>query len=233
MNLLPTVGAIGGAVGLIVVIGVVTTYFTPKYWEVGYMPTQPGSGFSHQIHAGKLGLDCRYCHTNVEKSAEANIPAVSTCMGCHTDGMLSPTYDPAEKVEFIRTAWTEDESIPWSRIHKLPDYVRNFPHHAHVNAGVSCYSCHGQIEAMPIVYQAEPLSMSWCLDCHRGVGDAIEGHDDPAKYLVPKDMVTDLQKVEELWMSSMMGTEEQSVAAAAVLAGIRQAPPENCGACHY
>lgn len=230
MNLLPTVGAIGGAVGLIVAIGVVTTYFTPKYWEVGYMPTQPGSGFSHQIHAGKLGLDCRYCHTNVEKSAEANIPPVSTCMGCHTDGMLSPTYDPQEKVDFIRTAWTEDESIPWARIHKLPDYVRNFPHHAHVNAGVSCYSCHGQIEAMPVVYQAEALSMSWCLDCHRGVGDAIEGHDDPAKYLVPKDMVTELEWVETVWNGQGEG---QRAAASAVLAGIRQAPPENCGACHY
>jgi hypothetical protein len=151
-------------------------------------------------------------------------------MGCHTDGMLSPAFDPAEKVEFIREAWTEDASIPWARIHKLPDYVRNFPHHAHVNAGVSCYSCHGQIEAMPVVYQAEPLSMSWCLDCHRGVTDALEGHDDPAKYLVPKEKVTDLEWVETVWYGQ---GDAQRAAASAVLAGIRQAPPENCGACHY
>lgn len=233
MNVLPTAGAVGGAVGLVTVIAVVTNYFTPEYWEVGYMPTQPGSGFSHQIHAGKLGMDCRYCHTNVEKSAEANIPPVSTCMGCHTDGMLAPTYDPGEKVEFVRTAWAEDASIPWVRIHKLPDYVRNFPHHVHINAGVSCYSCHGQIEAMPIVYQAHSLSMAWCLDCHRGVGDSIEGHGDPALYLVPKDKVTDLQWVEETYLGDMAGTSAQLASAQAVLEGIRQAPPENCGACHY
>lgn len=233
MNVLPTAGAVGGAVGLVTVIAIVTNFFTPKYWEVGYMPTQPGSGFSHQIHAGKLGMDCRYCHTNVEKSAEANVPPVSTCMGCHTDGMLSPTFDPGEKVEFIRAAWTEDASIPWTRVHKLPDYVRNFPHHVHINAGVSCYSCHGQIEAMPIVYQAHSLSMSWCLDCHRGVGDAIEGHDDPAQYLVPKSMVTDLEWVEKTWLGDMAGTQAQTASAQAVLNGIRQAPPENCGACHY
>lgn len=233
MNVLPTAGAVGGAVGLVAVIAVVTNYFTPEYWEVGYMPTQPGSGFSHQIHAGKLGMDCRYCHTHVEKSAEANIPPVSTCMGCHTDGMLAPTYDPGEKVEFVRTAWAEDASIPWVRIHKLPDYVRNFPHHVHINAGVSCYSCHGQIEAMPIVYQAHSLSMAWCLDCHRGVGDSLEGHGDPSLYLVPKDKVTDLQWVEETYLGDMAGTSAQLASAQAVLEGIRQAPPENCGACHY
>ena len=233
MNVLPTVGAVGGAFGLVAAISVVTYYFTPEYWEVGYMPTQPGSGFSHQIHAGKLGMDCRYCHTNVDKSAEANIPPVSTCMGCHTDGMLAPSYDPGEKVEFIRTAWEEDASIPWVRIHKLPDYVRNFPHHVHINAGVSCYSCHGQIEAMPIVYQAHSLSMAWCLDCHRGVEDATYGEDDPAKYLVPHDKLTDLEWVETVYYGEMAGTEAQRVQAAQVLEGIRRAPPENCGACHY
>ncbi|MEQ8844468.1 MAG: cytochrome c3 family protein [Phycisphaerales bacterium] len=233
MNVLPTVGAVGGAAGLVATIAIVTHYFTPEYWEVGYMPTQPGSGFSHQIHAGKLGMDCRYCHTNVEKSAEANVPPVSTCMGCHTDGMLAPTYDPGEKVEFVRTAWTEDASIPWARIHKLPDYVRNFPHHVHINAGVSCYSCHGQIEAMPIVYQAHSLSMAWCLDCHRGVEDSMYGEDDPAKYLVPHDRVTDVEWAEQTWLGDMAGTEAQRVQAMQVLEGIRRAPPENCGACHY
>ncbi|MEQ8318392.1 MAG: cytochrome c3 family protein [Phycisphaerales bacterium] len=232
MNVLPTVGAIGGALGLIGAVTIVTYYFTPKYWEVGYMPTQPGSGFSHQIHAGKLGMDCRYCHTHVEKSSHSNVPPVSTCMGCHTDGMLAPTYDPGEKVEFIRTAWEEDASIPWVRIHKLPDYA-NFPHHIHVNAGVSCYSCHGQIEAMPVVYQSHSLSMSWCLDCHRGVGDSLEGHDNPADYLVPPDKVTDLEWVETVWLGDMAGTQAQAASIQAVLESIRKMPPENCGACHY
>ncbi|MEO1009514.1 MAG: cytochrome c3 family protein [Planctomycetota bacterium] len=233
MNLLPTAGALGTVCGAILVIAVVTHYFTPSYWEVGYMPVQPGSGFSHQIHAGKLGMDCRYCHTNVEKAAHSNVPAVSTCMGCHTEGMLAPTYDPGEKVEFVRTAWADDESIPWVRIHKLPDYVRDFPHHIHVNAGVSCYSCHGQIEGMPVVYQAHSLSMGWCLDCHR---DTWDDKDDPtavAKRLVPHDKVTDIEWVETVWLGDWMGTDRQAVAVQQLIEGIRRAPPENCGACHY
>ncbi|MFN7021921.1 MAG: cytochrome c3 family protein [Phycisphaerales bacterium] len=182
-NRLPTMMLVGVLGGLVTVIGVVWYYFTPKFWRVGYMPTQPASGFSHQIHAGKLGMDCRYCHSNVEISAEANIPSVSTCMGCHAEGRVNDQlYAKAARVQFVRDAWEANESIPWRRVHKVPDYVRNFPHNIHVNAGVSCFSCHGNIMEQAVVHHAEPMSMGWCLECHR----------DPTPHLVPKDQVTNL-----------------------------------------
>lgn len=220
-NAIPTIGAMAAGGGGAAVVAGYFYYFTPEYWEVGYMPNQPGAGFNHQIHAGKLGIDCRYCHTNVEKSPEANIPHVAVCYGCHAENRLGTLFDPQEQVEFVRTAYANDEPIPWVRIHKLPDYVRNFPHHVHVKAGVSCYSCHGQIAAMPVVYQAEGLSMNWCLECHRA----------PEESLVPPDKVTDLIWVEQEMQARRAGGGE--VDTRALLTSLREAPPENCGACHH
>ena len=220
-NILPTLGALAGGPATLLVVGGFWYFATPKFWEVGYMPTQPGSGFNHQIHAGKLGMDCRYCHTNVETSPEANVPTVAVCYGCHADGRLgiqNVSATPA-KVQFIRDAAENDTAIEWRRVHKLPDYVRNFPHHVHVNAGVSCYSCHGQITAMPVVYQEEPLSMSWCLDCHRN----------PEQFLVEPDMVTQLVWVQE----HLEDRAPNSTEAQALVDSLRNAPPQNCGACHH
>ncbi|MGD9688610.1 MAG: cytochrome c3 family protein [Phycisphaerales bacterium] len=227
MNALPTLGAIGALGTATVAVGAVWYYFTPKYWDVGYMPTQPGGGFNHQIHAGKLGMDCRYCHTKVESSAEANIPNVATCFGCHSDNKLKlqdpqVNKDHKGKTDFIREAYAADKSIEWRRIHKLPDYVRNFPHSAHIAAGVSCFSCHGNIARSPVVWQQEPLSMSWCLDCHR----------DPAPNIVPKDKVTNL-----FWVENRMKTnalEARATEGAALLKAMKfEKGPEGCGTCHY
>lgn len=226
LNLLPTVAALAALGGLVTVITGTWYYATPDFWEVGYMPEQPGSGFNHQIHAGKLGMDCRYCHTNVEDSAHSNVPTVKTCMGCHTDGMLAQQWDPGEKVEFVRTAYASDESIPWRKIHHLPDYVGAFPHHMHVRAGVSCYSCHGQITAMPVVYQAEGLGMGWCLDCHRNVEDNI----------VPPEKVTDLVWVEQHLAERRQGAAVPTAAQAIISRiqeSIHEGGPQNCGACHH
>lgn len=225
-NILPTVGAVFGIGGLTAVVWGTWYYATPDFFEVGYMPTQPGSGFNHQIHAGMLGIDCRYCHTNVEKSPEANIPSVSTCMGCHQEGRLHIDTETkiATKVAFIREAHAEDKSIEWRRVHKLPDYVRNFPHHVHVKAGVSCFSCHGQITAMPVVFQAHGLGMGWCLDCHRKSGVSPEAH------LVPPDKVTQLKWVEEAWFANPSANVD---AARRIYQSLKDHPPENCGACHY
>jgi Cytochrome c7 and related cytochrome c len=226
MNVLPTVVAVAAVGGLTTVVGGFWYYATPKFYRVGYMPTQPGGGFNHQLHAGKLGMDCRYCHSNIEKSPEANIPNVSVCFGCHAENRLAlftGSTSHKEKTEFIRAAYTKDEPIQWSRVHKSPDYVRNFPHHVHLAAGVSCYSCHGQIMSMPIVYHAEPMSMSWCLDCHRGVQET------PEKYLVPKDMVTKLLSVEQ----RLANPAQHAAEAQELLKNIKINPPENCGACHY
>lgn len=222
-NALPTMLAGGAVSTLVAVVGGFWYFATPKFWSVGYMPTQPGGGFNHQLHAGQLGMDCRYCHSHVEESSEANIPNVSTCYGCHKDtGLAAYAASPAhkEKTNFIREAWAADASVEWRRVHKVPDYVRNFPHSAHVAAGVSCYSCHGNIARMPVVWQHESLSMSWCLDCHRN----------PEPHLVPKDKVTNLYWVEEQRLKDPAAAltngkkfyEERKLAA-----------PENCGACHY
>lgn len=221
VNALPTVLAFGGIGGATVTVAGVWYYATPAFFEVGYMPTQPGSGFNHQIHAGKLGLDCRYCHTKIEESPEANIPNVATCYGCHATGRVSSQIVSDDKAAFIREAYEADASIEWRRIHKLPDYVRNFPHHVHLKAGVSCFSCHGQIMGMPVVYQAESLAMGWCLECHRA----------PEKHLVPPDQVTKL-----VWVENELGGRadgESSVDVEALMASLRRDPPQNCGACHH
>lgn len=228
-NAFPTMAAIGGACALTSVVGGVWYYFTPKFYDVGFEPTQPGGGFSHQIHAGKLGMDCRYCHTKVEQSPEANIPNVATCFGCHAkDRLKAYTEKPThkERTEFLRTAYAADESVEWRRVHKVPDYVRNFPHNAHLNAGVSCFSCHGNIANMPVVHQVAPLSMSWCLDCHR----------DTAPHLLAKSDQDKLTQV--AWVEQHLKAREAK-GAEGLQAGRKAAddrnlaPPEHCSACHY
>lgn len=224
VNAIPAMLALGGTCAAAGVVGGVWYYFTPKFYDVGYMPTQPGGGFNHQIHAGQLGMDCRYCHTHIEESPEANIPNVSTCYGCHAESKLKVYADSQthkDKTAFIRAAWQEDKPVEWRRVHKVPDYVRNFPHNTHLNAGVSCYSCHGNIARMPVVWQHEPLSMSWCLDCHRN----------PQPNLVPKDKVTSLFWVEN--QLSPANAQSQMTEGAKFYEQRKLAAPENCGACHY
>jgi hypothetical protein len=153
----------------------VAYYFTPKYTRVGYQPVQPVA-FPHSVHVDQLGLDCRYCHNGVEKSWFSNVPATSTCMNCHSqvlkdDARLAP----------VRESAATGRPIPWVQIHKTPDYVF-FNHSVHVNRGISCVECHGQINKMDTVYEAKSLTMHFCLDCHR----------DPAKHLRPLDKITDL-----------------------------------------
>ncbi|RMH73837.1 MAG: cytochrome C [Gemmatimonadetes bacterium] len=135
-------------------------YFSPAYTDVGYRPEQPVP-YSHKLHAGDLGMDCRYCHTNVEVSQEANVPPTQTCMNCHT--LILPE---SEKLLPVRESWNSGNPIEWVRVHNLADYVY-FDHSAHLQAGVGCSSCHGRVDQMVKVTQVEPLSMAWCLDCHR------------------------------------------------------------------
>lgn len=185
----------------------VTYYFTPKYTRVGYAPSQPVP-FSHKIHAGQLGLDCRYCHSFVEESGHANVPATQTCWNCHQHVKRdSPLL--AKVVESMETG----EPIPWVKVHKVPDYAY-FNHSAHVNRGVSCVECHGRVDEMTVVRHEQPLSMSWCLDCHR----------DPAPHLRPLDQITNL------------GWQPEGETKLALGERLKKAwnvqPPENCGACH-
>jgi hypothetical protein len=142
------------------VLAGVTYYFTPKYTRVGYEPIQPVA-FPHSVHVDQLGLDCRYCHNTVEKSWYSNIPATSTCMNCHSQVLKDDA-----RLEVVRNSFASDKPIPWVQIHKMPDYVY-FNHSVHVNRGVSCVECHGNINKMDEVYHDKPLSMTYCLTCHR------------------------------------------------------------------
>lgn len=181
-------------------------YFSPEYTDVGYAPEQPVP-FSHKLHAGELDFDCQYCHTNVSESKHANVPASETCMNCH-----SQIKTDSPRLEKVRESWETGESIEWIRVHNLPDYAY-FNHAAHVNVGVGCESCHGRIDRMEVVQQVEPLSMSWCLDCHRN----------PEQHIRPVDEVTTMGYI----------IENQVEKGHDLVSEKNIDPPTNCQSCHY
>jgi hypothetical protein len=117
--------------------------------------------FSHKHHVGDDGIDCRYCHTSVETSAYAGIPPTKTCMNCH-----SVLFNNVGYLEPLRESYRTEQSIEWVKVHRLADYVY-FNHSIHINKGIGCSSCHGAVNEMPLIFQASPLTMQWCLDCHR------------------------------------------------------------------
>jgi hypothetical protein len=165
--------------------GLIVTYgFSPYATDVGYAPIQP-LPYSHQLHAGELGMDCRYCHTTVEHAAHAAVPPTQSCINCHSQQY--GLHQGSDKLTVMRQAYYGNERqppglpVPWVRVHDLPGYAY-FNHSAHVNRGVGCASCHGRIDKMEVVYQAEPLSMGWCLECHRN----------PGPNLRPLDKITDM-----------------------------------------
>jgi len=162
-------------VRLPIVIGVVllAVLFTgivtdPVRRAIGYEPTQP-IDFSHQQHAGDLRIDCRYCHTGVETSRDAGIPAVSICMNCHSVAAID-----SPGVAQLRLLYEQNKPIVWKRIHRLPDFVY-FSHSSHIQAGVDCAVCHGDVAQMDVVRQVHPLTMRSCLDCHRNPHDFAVG----------------------------------------------------------
>jgi len=129
--------------------------------------------FSHERHVAGNGIDCRYCHTSVEDSSFAGIPPTRTCMNCHSQIFAnSPFLEP------VRESFTTGRSLQWNRVHDLPDFVY-FDHSIHLNKGVGCTTCHGQVDRMPLMWQEKSLQMEWCLDCHRS----------PERYLRPRDAV--------------------------------------------
>jgi len=203
-NKIPLFLALAGPLVGISAVGLAWYYFSPKYTDVGYMPAQPVP-YSHKLHVGTLGMDCRYCHAGVEVAAMASVPPTQVCMNCH--GIIkrdSPLVAP------LRASLADGTPMRWVRVHNLPDYAY-FNHSVHVSAGVGCVSCHGQIDQMEVVYQSQPLSMSWCLDCHR----------DPGPSLRPADEVTNMQ-----WIAPR---DHATWAAEAVS---RLNPPVDCSGCH-
>ncbi|MBI2214023.1 MAG: cytochrome c3 family protein [Acidobacteria bacterium] len=174
-NRLPAL-VIGGALPLVgLAAGAIGYYASPEFTDVGYRPVQP-IPYSHKLHAGELGIDCRYCHARVEVAAAATLPPTKVCMNCHA----SVARDSVA-LEPLRESVASGTPIEWVRIHRIPDYAY-FDHGVHIRAGVGCSSCHGAIHEMEVVQQAKPLSMGWCLDCHRN----------PEMHLRPLDEVTDM-----------------------------------------
>ena len=169
-NTLPALTLAGLTLGGILSIGAVWYWFSPEFTDVGYAPEQPVP-YSHLQHVGEFGMDCQYCHSYVSESNHSNIPATQTCMNCHTS-----IRTESLKLLSVRESWATGDPVPWLKVHHLPDYAR-FDHSAHVNIGVGCESCHGRVDKMAVVSQTEPLSMGWCLDCHRNPGPDIRPAD--------------------------------------------------------
>jgi len=205
-------GAIAGLAGAGVAAGV-TIYLTPKYYRAGYQPVQPVP-FSHKVHAGQLGLDCRFCHNGVEKSWFANLPGASTCMNCHNQVMKD---DPL--LQIVRDSATNNTPIAWVQVHKVPDYVF-FNHSVHVTRGISCVECHGRIDQMDEVQHVKSLSMSFCLDCHRN----------PAAAIRPPDKVT---KLDWQWSTNSLEAEQmQEVNGQKFVHDWKVESLQSCSACH-
>jgi hypothetical protein len=199
LNRLPAIVAIGVALAGGLLTSVVWYYFTPKHTHVGYAPRQPVP-YSHWLHAGQMGMDCRYCHSNIERAAHAQIPPTQTCMNCH-----ALVRTDSARLAPVRESWETGRPIEWVKVHRLPDHAY-FDHSVHLSAGVGCVTCHGRVDQMEVVRHDQPLSMSWCLDCHRN----------PTPNLRPVDQITNMDP-------NLSGTGQPP----------RQLhPPTTCSGCH-
>jgi hypothetical protein len=174
--------SIFGAIFLGIFISSLTMGYDRSPWHsgVGDHKNQPVP-FGHQHHVKGLGIDCRYCHTSAETSHFAGIPSTKTCMTCH-----SQVWTNAALLQPVRDSWTTQTPIKWQRVHNLPEFVY-FNHSIHVNKGVGCESCHGQVDNMPLMYQENSLQMEWCLNCHRA----------PEKFVRPREEIYNLRYAPE------------------------------------
>ncbi len=178
-NLLSRLSIFGTILVLVELILITGVFFRSDYWRQVNIAIEQPVPYSHALHIGELGLDCRYCHTGVAQSSYANIPDAETCMACHSmiqvnNPDLAPIFDSYET----------GATIEWVKVHDLPDFVY-FNHSIHVNKGIGCSECHGQIDEMEVVWQEQALYMGWCLDCHRA----------PEKYIRPREDVYDMDYV--------------------------------------
>jgi hypothetical protein len=205
-NELPLRIAAAGLVAGILLVGAVWYYFSPRYTDVGYQPEQPVA-YSHKLHAGDLGINCLYCHATVDRAPVAVVPPTQVCLNCHrTVKRDSPA------LAAIRESFSTGRPMQWVRVHNLPGYAY-FDHRPHLRAGVGCSTCHGRIDEMEVVAQAQPLSMGWCLDCHR----------DPDPYLRAEHEVTAMD-----WTPR----EDQLELGARIREAKQIRPPLDCNGCH-
>jgi cytochrome c553 len=218
----------------VVILLLSSAYFAYGYMlqigvDQGYMPIQP-IHYSHKIHSGANQIECQYCHSSAKKSKHSGIPSLNVCMNCHENiaeyngeedlekGYTKDFYTNEIKKLYKAVGWDEDsqsytgdtEPVKWVRIHNLPDFVY-FNHAQHVTvAGVDCQKCHGPVEEMEILYQYSPLTMGWCIDCHRETNVKVK---DNEYYTKIHEELSKKYGVEELTAAQMGGLE--------------------CGKCHY
>ncbi|HUR27606.1 MAG TPA: cytochrome c3 family protein [Planctomycetota bacterium] len=172
-NTLAKASILVGGVGALTLVGSLLAANRTPYISLVDVSREQPVPFSHKHHVGGLGIDCRYCHTTVEESAQASIPATKTCMTCH-----SMIWTNAAMLEPVRQSYQNDRSLEWLKVHDLPDFAY-FNHSIHIKKGVGCQTCHGQVDQMPLMMRKNTLNMEWCLECHRA----------PEKYLRPRDQV--------------------------------------------
>ena len=175
---------------LVIAVGSETLKYSSYIVKEGVPIDQPVP-FSHKHHAGELGIDCRYCHATVEKASFAGMPPTHTCMTCH-----SQLYTQSKMLEPVRQSYRNHTPIQWMRVTRLPNYVY-FDHSVHVNSGVSCETCHGQVTEMPITWRKRSFYMEDCLSCHRN----------PGPQLRPKDQVVNMN-----WLAPPHHAEREALA---------------------
>src|SRR5258707_4144174 len=167
-----------GAIFILLSALFVTAGITRSVWNTGqWIERQQTIQFSHKHHVGDDGIDCRYCHTSVETAASAGIPSTAVCMNCHKQIWADSPY-----LEPVRASFKTGKPLEWIRVHDLPDFAY-FNHAIHLNKGVGCSTCHGRIDQMPVVSQANSLQMEWCLECHRA----------PENFVRPKDEIFNME----------------------------------------
>ncbi|MCG3173498.1 MAG: hypothetical protein GMKNLPBB_01695 [Myxococcota bacterium] len=208
-NKLPLATAAFAAIAPVGAIVFFWYWGSPAFTDVGYQPIQPVP-FSHQLHAGQLGMDCRYCHNAVERSPYAAVPPSETCMNCH-----KLVLKDSVKLAKVRESHETGKAVEWVRVHMLPDYAY-FDHSVHLAAGVGCASCHGRVDQMKLVKQEKPLSMGWCLECHRA----------PEKHLRPKSEITNME-YDPVKAGYKPDEDPDRVRKVSQLA-----PPIHCSGCH-
>lgn len=208
-NTIAKVTIFGGVFILAGVTALIMAFARSSYTTgVGVFVEQPVP-FSHEHHVSGLGIDCRYCHTSVEKSSFAGIPPTETCMTCH-----SQIWTNAAILEPVRASFQTGRPIEWVRVHNLPDFVY-FNHSIHVAKGVGCETCHGRVDQMKLTYKANSLYMEWCLECHRH----------PENYIRP---------VEEIYTMGYQPQEDQVTMGRELVKAynIQVKQLTNCWVCH-
>ena len=231
---------IGGATPVLIGLAAAAYSRSPYNTKVEVPLNQPVP-FSHQHHVSELGLDCRYCHTSVEKSGYAGLPPTETCMSCHSQIWTnSPLLEP------VRKSYEENTPIVWNKVNKVPEFV-NFNHSIHIARGVNCNQCHGPVNDMQITFKGRAFQMQWCLQCHRAPEKSLYKEPDAAS---PRQQVFNLYwKLQEKGVTGLdsreqdlaKGEEQESnkpedVAEGTKIVqalGVKKQQLADCSVCHY